>query len=463
MKRQLAAIRSRDLACLEAVRNGDVTKMQRLFQQHNLNADDPDCRDILKYALEQALENDHADLVRHLLSKGVSSCFGPAFWYDSVRAAAEERQETLKALLDYECEPNTRDKALRAACSAGQLDAAVILLQYGGDILARANSTDSLDALECASRAGHLTLAEMLYNHGVTEYGDSFPSESTLAGALVASSGRGNLEVMSFWLSKGASVHKQNAYGSSALLEAVRNGSLDALDFLVAHGASTSQRFEEGRSLLMIAVENHRIAIVQRLLKFRADVSCQSFWGSTALHAACSTSLQSGDQVIIQILLQHSADPNALTYWKKSPLIVLLETKYQPEDILGEVIRLLVDAGADVNFQNIFGQAALGCACVRGYTGCVQLLLDHGANRHYTDRDGKLACFRELRDLDWSEKHLECLKILLLHGTAFDRDSWEFQRAVELAREGSFETALELLGHQEAMNASLSEAPSAFR
>ena len=71
-----------------------------------------------------------------------------------------------------------------------------------------------------------------------------------------------------------------------------------------------------------------------------------------------------------------------------------------------DVIRQLVEAGADVNMQDKRGCTALMRAAYGGYTELVNYLLEHGADKEMTDQDGNKAihyvrehCLAELKPI----------------------------------------------------------------
>ncbi len=55
-----------------------------------------------------------------------------------------------------------------------------------------------------------------------------------------------------------------------------------------------------------------------------------------------------------------------------------------------QVVRKLLEKGADVNAKTIYGDTALMAACSNGFKEIVQLLLDHGADVNPIDRSGNL-------------------------------------------------------------------------
>jgi ankyrin repeat protein len=56
-----------------------------------------------------------------------------------------------------------------------------------------------------------------------------------------------------------------------------------------------------------------------------------------------------------------------------------------------EIVRLLVDKGAQIDLQGINGFTALIVACMNESTEIVKLLLEKGANADLRDKEGKMA------------------------------------------------------------------------
>lgn len=115
--------------------------------------------------------------------------------------------------------------------------------------------------------------------------------------------------------------------------------------------------------------------------------------GSTALHGA----VYWGQLAAAQLLLEAGADPNASTrdsFLKIPPLGSAIATTPgipQPsdsEDAVLELVRLLLNRGADVNAQRADGMTALHTAAWRGLGRVAQALLDAGADPAITAAKG---------------------------------------------------------------------------
>lgn len=116
------------------------------------------------------------------------------------------------------------------------------------------------------------------------------------------------------------------------------------------------------------------------LLSRGVDVDPIDFRG-TPLHLAAG---KAHDQVV-KVLLEHCADPNRVFNSVFSPpMLACCECSL-------ECVKLLVEAGADVNFRNPYVPTALTKAAAAGLTGIVKFLLEAGANPNISDELGKNA------------------------------------------------------------------------
>ena len=68
-----------------------------------------------------------------------------------------------------------------------------------------------------------------------------------------------------------------------------------------------------------------------------------------------------------------------------------------------DCVQLLLDAGANKDLQDSFGQTALMAATLNGHRDCVKLLLDAGAKKDLKNKDTATALFwaqtQEIGDL----------------------------------------------------------------
>src|SRR5215472_13845544 len=121
--------------------------------------------------------------------------------------------------------------------------------------------------------------------------------------------------------------------------------------------------------------------------------ACFDQRGSTALHGAAYW----GQRESAELLLNAGANPNAITsdtFLQISPLGSAIATTPgipQPsdsEDAVLDLVRLLLERGANVNGRRGDGMSALHTACWRGLARVAQELLDAGADPAITATSG---------------------------------------------------------------------------
>jgi hypothetical protein len=121
---------------------------------------------------------------------------------------------------------------------------------------------------------------------------------------------------------------------------------------------------------LAAAIQAHDLDRVQALLEAGVDVNCCE----PQCRAAVDSAVLPGNEAILKLLLAAGMDPHACDRLDGSTLLMRAVT-------LGhsEAVRLLLDAGADVDEPNMYGDTALVEAAAEGNLDMVRLLLDAGA------------------------------------------------------------------------------------
>lgn len=147
-------------------------------------------------------------------------------------------------------------------------------------------------------------------------------------------------------LQRGLDPNTVDAQGRPALAAALHEGSLQVAQVLYAHPAVDVNRLSPaGESALMLAALHGRLDWCEKLVRRGADVN-KTGW--TPLHYAASQS----DVRVVAFLLEHHAYLDAESPNKTTPL--MMAARYGSP----EVVRYLLDAGADPTPKNELGLAA---------------------------------------------------------------------------------------------------------
>jgi ankyrin repeat protein len=172
------------------------------------------------------------------------------------------------------------------------------------------------------------------------------------------------------------------------LAKAVCSEDVDQVEYLV-NVKKQNINFQEpkfGHSLLIMTVVNQQYGMCEKLLKLGANPNLHDYYEGTPaiVDAAQIGSLFFDDAKFLRLLLKYGANPsdkengkldegNSIRY---TPLIVSSGSKYDAY----EKVKLLVEAGADINYKDEFNNFALKEAIILNNMEVAYYLLLHGAD-----------------------------------------------------------------------------------
>ena len=157
--------------------------------------------------------------------------------------------------------------------------------------------------------------------------------------------------------------------GVTPLAYAAGFGHMEVLEFLVARGANVNARDPRGLSALHLTVYTGQMQSLRFLLDKGADTRASGPSGMSPLHFAVKESPE-----IAGLLIQRKADVGARDDYGNTALILAARAGVQ------DVVRLLVESGADVNAANpLTGDGPLDVALQEGRTEIADFLRSKGA------------------------------------------------------------------------------------
>ena len=186
---------------------------------------------------------------------------------------------------------------------------------------------------------------------------------------LIQAARQGDTEAVSRILEQGADVHFADERGVTALIAAAYANEVEVAQLLIEAGADVNVQDETQQSAYLIPTADGYLEFLQLTLANGADVhSLDSFNGTGLIRAA-----DRGHVEIIEELLK--TDIN-IDHVNRLGWTALLEAI-----ILGdggerhtEVVRLLVEAGADIHLADSNGVTPLQHAQQRGFEAIIQIL-----------------------------------------------------------------------------------------
>lgn len=221
--------------------------------------------------------------------------------------------------------------------------------------------------------------------------------------------------------------------GKTALHVAAKNGFAVFVRFLLEAGAPVDAKDESHSSALHEAVRNGHVQCVLSLLSYKADVNALDVSGNTPMHLVMP---EPSRKSIFSELLKAGASPLIKDNYGETVLHVAARI-----GMSGDIVSMLVKAGAQVNERNKKGQSPLFLSVTRKDMELSKLFVSLGADIHAADTAGK-TCFTAAAD-----SGLAMVKSIVNENNVSSRDSFG-RTSVHLAveREASAEILDYLIG-----------------
>src|ERR1700691_3141312 len=370
-------------------------------------------------------------------------------------AAMNGSAPMIRKLLDAGVDPNSANSggetALMTAARTGKVDAVTLLLDRGAKVNAK-DDAHGQTALMWAVLENHAEVVELLLARGADinahtnvtitkgEYVPARPAAASGNGiirqrALPTPNGGitpllfairdGNVPMTRLLLDRGADLGQSSGNHTSPLVIALLNGQVAMATELLNRGADPNAADDYHRAALFAAIDlrnfNHEkygdlptdgrdpLDLIKALLKKGAnpnlktdtvpvhglmqfDASWVNFDGETPFVRAAL----SGDIEVMRLLLESGADPNIATVQSTTALMAAGGINWSPRQTYTrseadyvEAVKLCLERGAPVNASNSLGLTAMHGAAHRGWTSIMQILVDHGAILDAKDKEGR--------------------------------------------------------------------------
>ncbi len=438
----VALFAATDSRLIDAVKNHDKDAVRSLLKEHvDVNAPEADGAT----ALHWAAHNNDLETVQLLLAAGANAKAESRYHVSPLSEAARYGSAPLvEALLKAGASPNTLttergETVLMTASRTGNVAAVKTLLDQGADANAK-ESFRGQTSLMWAAAENHPDVVKLLLAHGADPKVLSSDRDTTppklMAGtpaapisrggltALIFAARQGSIESAEALIQAGADINQGDADGNTPLLIAILNNHDDLAQVLIDKGANVNAANKDGRTPLFTAADQHDVDwsdrpfvketdklssldIVKSLVEHKANVNAQLTALSIIKKAAQDNpdrtlsigatafmrAARSGDVEVMRYLLDHGADPKLANKDGANALMLAAGLGYtdsnrstEPEAL--EAVKLCVSLGFDVNAATDKGETALHGASRRGANTIIQYLVDKGGNLNAGNKQG---------------------------------------------------------------------------
>ena len=361
--------------------------------------------------LHMSVYGGHIDIAQFLFAHGadINSCSADDLTPLHI-ASDKGRLEIAEWLLNHGADVNFRREdgrtPLHLGANKGHLEIARILLKHNAEV----NTSDNRGATPFfgATASGNPDVVRLLLDYHVDAHVHDKRGVTPLHNAAAS----GHLEVAQILLELNAEVNARDVQGATPLLRAsnlpigkLGNMNTELIQLLLVHNADVHVHDNQGATPLHHAALSGQLEVVRMLLECNAEVNAQDDRGMTPLHKAAHSSC--GDlPEVVQLLLDHNANVHIHDNDGKTPL--------HDAAFHGRlnVVQILLGANAEVNSLNNEGstplhQASTGMLIPGGNPDVVRILLDYGADVQVRNHRGQLAS-----EVAWGPRRREIYDLL---------------------------------------------------
>jgi ankyrin repeat protein len=377
-----------DTRLAEAAMHEDAAAVRALIEQKaDVNAVLPDGTT----ALHWAVNADDLDTVNLLIQAGSNVKAKDRYGFTPLYfACTNGSAAVIRKLLDAGADPNAADSggeaALMTATRSGNIDAVKALLQRGADVKAKDALTQQT-ALMWAVRSNFPAGVQIMLEYGAEINARTRTGKTPAIRPPGAGGGSHGVGIVrSGWPEQG--FQGETPGGMTPLLYAARDGRIDITRILIAAKADVQQADVNGITPLLMAITNNHLDTAKFLLENAAAPNAADWWGRTPLYAAIEIRNRDYGRnneheidrpaalEVIRMLIDRGANVNART--KEVPptrrFVTPLgdlswvdftgQTAFLRAALAGDitVMRLLLEKGADPNIPTFAGTTALMAA-----------------------------------------------------------------------------------------------------
>jgi len=260
------------------------------------------------------------------------------------------------------------------------VDIVTALVQNGADCTVMAHAA-AITPLIVAAAAGEEEMVALLL--AITVKVDDLHHDKSAMSALMAAASNGSIPIVQQILEAGAVINLRNTDGVTALMHAAVLSHVDVVNHLLNAGADLHATDNDGFDALVAAATGGSAAVSQLLLDKGLDVNVMAGSGGAPLSIAA----KAGAADCVKVLLEAKALVDARAQPSEAFSAEIANLQAQSDEGMTEPEIDAKRQRIDAYFEA--GTTALMHAAALGHTEVVKLLVDAGADASLTDPSGQ--------------------------------------------------------------------------
>lgn len=200
-------------------------------------------------------------------------------------------------------------------------------------------------------------------------------TEKALSSEFLFAAEQGDIDALKSCLSKSVDINTTNRQGRTAITLASLNKHYDCVELLISAGADIDKQDQTCFNPFLLSCLNNDLTLLRLLLPAKPDLDRLTRFGGVGITPAS----EKGHVDIVRELLMHTdINVNHTNFVGWTPLLeaIVLNDGGEKQQ---EIVKLLLDHGANPHMTDKYGKTPLALAREKGYHAIAELLIAAGA------------------------------------------------------------------------------------
>lgn len=200
-------------------------------------------------------------------------------------------------------------------------------------------------------------------------------SQNELISEFLLAAQQGDVNALKACLENGVDINCTNRQGRTAIILASLNKHYEAVSFLISAGADIDKQDETCFNPFLLSCLNNDLTLLRIVLPAKPDLTRLTRFGGVGITPA---SEKGHVEIVRELLTKTEINFNHTNFVGWTPLLeaIVLNDGGEKQQ---EIVKLLLDHGANPHMTDKYGKTPLELAREKGYDAIAQLLVNAGA------------------------------------------------------------------------------------
>lgn len=200
-------------------------------------------------------------------------------------------------------------------------------------------------------------------------------SSTDLIQEFLAAAAKGDLDALQASLNKGVNIDTTNRQGRTAIVIASLNKHYECVSFLISAGADINKQDETCFNPFLLSCLNNDLTLLRIVIPAKPDLTLLTRFGGVGITPA---SEKGHVEIVRELLEKTEMNVNHTNFVGWTPLLEAIVLN-DGGDKQQQIVKLLLDHGANPHMTDKYGKKPLELAREKGYQEIVELLIAAGA------------------------------------------------------------------------------------